>query len=65
MDEMKLSQAELTAIIAVMDALDGKSCFLRRQGGNGIGYTLQCIVDAEIEGIKGQFVVPITDVEMW
>ena len=63
--EMKVCLTELEEIVATIKKLGGDSCTLYKEEGSGIGYILLCGVRVNVDGVKGELVVPITDVDKW
>ncbi len=63
--EMKVWLTELEEIVATIKKLGGDGCTLYKEEGSGIGYILLCGVHVQVEDVKGELIVPITDVDKW
>ena len=65
MNEMNLLVDELEDILRVVKQLGGDRCTLYKDNSSGIGYLLSCGVYTQVEGIKGELIVSITDESSW
>lgn len=63
--EIYLSLEELEDIVATLKQLGKDRCVMYHDSSSGIGSTLDIGVQVDVDGIKGELKVPITDESSW
>lgn len=63
--EMNLTLEELEDILQTVKTLKGHRCTLYMDNSSGIGSILQCGVHVDVDGVEGELITIISDVDKW
>lgn len=63
--KMMLRREELIRLVALCEQFDVGFVEVIYNEGGGIGYTLDAVIETEVNRVKGEFKVEVTGVDTW